>query len=197
MGQFGTAFALQSHCVELPSALAPERSAPQTKEPSMSIAEARTARTSSTTDLSFSSVVCFRCSYQATDGQGSCPDCGFPLIHQEESTPTRGARLDTMLTRESIRTGAPLLPGVDPEKRQGQLLREARQRRRRASSTITEERIQQRDAQRAEMRPLRPATQEPTVVVEDARTSRLWHMPLLCLSAITVGVLAAVAQGAL
>jgi hypothetical protein len=136
---------------------------------------------SSTRSSSIGSLaVCYQCSYQSdTPGSSSCPRCSFPLILQRDATPSGGTRIEDILKRQSVRAGAPPLPGVDAEKRQAQLLAEARQRRRAAR--------------------LARGTELPEVSVmpmEEPSSSTLRVM-MVCASAVAAGVLAAMINSGL
>lgn len=72
--------------------------------------------------------VCYQCSFTCNEGRSTCPDCSFPLIMQSDLSPPGGIRVSDVLRRESLRLGAPPLPGVDAEPRKAQLLMEARKR---------------------------------------------------------------------
>ncbi len=72
--------------------------------------------------------VCYQCSFSSDEGGSSCPECSFPLIMQSELSPPGGIRVSDVLQRESLRRGAPPLPGVHAEPRKAQLLAEARKR---------------------------------------------------------------------
>lgn len=72
--------------------------------------------------------VCYQCSFTSEAAGSACPECDFPLIMQSDLSPPGGIRVRDVLRRESLRRGAPLLPGVDAAPRKAQLLREARKR---------------------------------------------------------------------
>lgn len=72
--------------------------------------------------------VCYQCSFTCVEGGSSCPECNFPLIMQSELSPPSGIRISDVLQRESLRKGAPPLPGVHAAPRKAQLLMEARKR---------------------------------------------------------------------
>lgn len=121
--------------------------------------------------------VCYRCSYQAHAG-GSCPECSFPMIVQSGlSSPE--IRLGDVLKRESLRIGAPPLPGVDAGPRKAQLLAEARKRIR--------DRDRNEEASEAESR------------AETAPVTRrsIWAVLSVCCVAVSVGVVAAAVQSVL
>jgi hypothetical protein len=79
--------------------------------------------------------VCYRCSYEGAVPEGRCPVCQFPMIFEPEGTPPRGRSLEEVFARDSLREGAPPLPGVHAEKRKAQLLAEARRERRATQRT--------------------------------------------------------------
>lgn len=123
--------------------------------------------------------VCFSCSYQSSARGGSvCPRCSFPLITRSDMSPSGGLRLSDVLHRESIRIGAPPLPGVHAEKRKAQALAEAR----RARHTLG-------------MPSVEPAS--PECVPQSASAGTLWNLVFVCLTAVGFGVTAAVMQSAL
>jgi hypothetical protein len=72
--------------------------------------------------------VCYQCSFTGVEAAAACPDCDFPLIMQSDLSPPGGIRVSDVLQRESLRLGAPPLPGVHAEPRKAQLLQEARKR---------------------------------------------------------------------
>jgi hypothetical protein len=122
------------------------------------------------------SAVCYQCSFTSDEGGSTCPDCNFPLIMQSELSPPGGFRIRDVLRRDSLRIGAPPLPGVDAAPRKAQLLSEARKR--------------LRDAARSAAR----AQTEPAV---SEKRNFLWNvLPLSCF-AVGFGVVAAAVQNLL
>lgn len=133
--------------------------------------------------------VCYRCSYEGAGGAQRCPACQFPIILEPEGTPPRGRRLNDIFSRESVREGAPPLPGVHAEKRKAQILAEARR-----------ERIATHERRKLEL----PLPAPSSVATLDSlelesfkiprfRTSPL-KLALFCASAVAAGVLAAALQ---
>lgn len=72
--------------------------------------------------------VCYQCSFTCAEGGSVCPECEFPLIMQSDLSPPGGIGISDVLRRESLRLGAPPLPGVHAVPRKAQLLQEARKR---------------------------------------------------------------------
>ena len=130
--------------------------------------------------------VCYQCSYEGHGQPTHCPVCNFPVILERENTPPGGRRLSDIFSRGSVQAGAPPLPGVDPQKRQAQLMAEARRAR------LAEKRPPQVSAT-----PEAPAHEAaPREAPAPARRSWLGALKvtLLCASAIAAGVLAAALQ---
>jgi hypothetical protein len=125
--------------------------------------------------------VCYQCSFEGRVTTTRCPVCHFPIILERENTPPGGARLSEIFARASVRAGAPPLPGVDAEKRKAQLLAEQRAARRSQARPV---------AERLALRVPPPPPEAPSLLV------RL-RVPLLCLSAALVGVLAAALHSSL
>ncbi len=130
--------------------------------------------------------VCYRCAYEGPGSSDSgCPICRFPMILEPESTPPGGRRIEEIFARDSVADGAPLLPGVHAEKRQAQLMAEARRER---IST-------QRSARLDRQGDPGPQAHES---LSSVRIPRFRHgmlkMTLLCASAVAAGVVAAALQ---
>ena len=121
---------------------------------------------------------CYQCSFQSTTVSSStCPECSFPLILEKDATPSGGIRIEDILKRQSVRQGAPPLPGVDAEKRQAQILAEARQARRARLA---------KGSQVSEA----PALEEIVEIALPAEAST-WRVAMVCFSAVAAGILAA------
>jgi hypothetical protein len=118
--------------------------------------------------------VCYQCSYQSSDCASSCPECNFPMIVQSGlSSP--GIRLGDVLKRETLRTGAPPLPGVHAGKRKAQLMAEARKRIRGTERHATQE-------------------ESSSAQAETATRRSFWGLASVCCIAVGVGVVAAAVQ---
>ena len=129
--------------------------------------------------------VCYRCQFQGPGSDNRCPICQFPMILEPEGTPPGGRRIEEIFARDSVADGAPPLPGVHAEKRQAQLMAEARR-----------ERIAtQRTTQLERTGDLEPQAHES---MSSVRIPRFRHgalkMTLLCASAVAAGVVAAALQ---
>ncbi len=127
--------------------------------------------------------VCYQCSFTTDEGRSSCPECSFPLIVQSELSPPGGFQIRDVLQRESLRMGAPPLPGVHSVPRKAQLLAEARKRIRQTARLSAQEQA----ASRAD-------SQE-----QAARQSRGLGWNLLSVSCLAVGfgIVAAAVQNIL
>ncbi len=129
--------------------------------------------------------VCYRCQFQGPGSDNRCPICQFPMILEPEGTPPGGRRIEEIFARDSVADGAPPLPGVHTEKRQAQLMAEARRER------IATQRTARMD---------RPGDLEPQAheSLSSVRIPRFRHgalkMTLLCASAVAAGVVAAALQ---
>lgn len=139
--------------------------------------------------------VCYQCSYEGHGQPTHCPVCNFPMILEPESTPPGGRRLSEIFSRTSVQTGAPPLPGVDPQKRQAQLMAEARRARlaqKRQAPAAAPDAASRAAAQVA------PAPAQELADADAAPARRSWlgafKVTLLCASAIAAGVLAAALQ---
>lgn len=121
--------------------------------------------------------VCYQCSTRSSDCASNCPQCNFPLITQSELSPLGGIRIGDVLRRESLRIGAPPLPGVHSTPRKAQLLAEARKRARNKAQE-SEKDFSQADT------------------LEDPATPRssAWSLASVCCLAVGIGMVAAVVQ---
>jgi hypothetical protein len=133
--------------------------------------------------------VCYRCSYEGPGAANRCPVCQFPMILEAEGTPPRGRLLNEIFSRESVREGAPPLPGVHVEKRKAQILAEARRER-----VVTSQR---RKLDLPLPAPGSVATLD-RLELESFKIPRFRSAPLklalFCASAVAAGVIAAALQ---
>ena len=146
--------------------------------------------------------VCYQCSYEGRTDTSSCPVCRFPLIMEPENTPPGGFRLENIIARPTLRDGAPPLPGVDPGKRQAQLMAEARKERMRAISE--QQQVERQSVEhtsiiraRAPRRPVVSIVPHPDDVLDGPPVDRRWvalRYTVLCVSAVAAGILAAALQ---
>jgi hypothetical protein len=122
--------------------------------------------------------VCFKCCYRTDKNESTCPECSFPLIMQREDSPPRGIGFQEILSRASLRKGAPRLPGIDS--------RPVRLPLRARTTTETRKPAESSEAaEAAEAAPSRP------------RSRQMLHFTLVCTSAVLAGVLAAMLHGSL
>lgn len=124
--------------------------------------------------------ICYQCSYRSSDSGSNCPDCSFPLIMQSELSPPGGFRIEDVLKRESLRLGAPPLPGVDATPRKAQLLAEARKRIRDT-------------ARQAKQVDTRAKTEEAEATIKRS----VWSLVSVCCLAVGIGIVAAAVQSVL
>ena len=67
--------------------------------------------------------MCYRCQREVRSPvEARCPDCSFLLVIECDSTPAPGLwQEEAEVARQALRTGAPPLPGVDPQMREAML----------------------------------------------------------------------------
>ena len=126
--------------------------------------------------------VCYRCAHVAPVTANRCPACQFPMILEPEGTPPGGRRIEEIFARDSLRDGAPPLPGVHVEKRQAQIMAEARRERVATQRHPRQPRV-------SEFSPPEPES----VKIPRFRYSTL-KLTLFCASAVAAGVVAAAIQ---
>ncbi len=124
--------------------------------------------------------VCYQCSFSSSEAGSACPECDFPLIMQSDLSPPGGIRVSDVLRRESLRLGAPPLPGVHAEPRKAQLLQEARKR-------IRDTRRMAAQAQE----------EEDTAEASKSRRSSYWGLISVSCVAVGFGIVAAALQNVL
>jgi hypothetical protein len=130
--------------------------------------------------------VCYRCSYESHCDERRCPVCQFPFIMERETTPPAGRRIEGILNRTSVATGAPPLPGVHAEKRVAQLAAESRKKRE------TERQEERRERTRALTAEIAADRQGGTSVVAASNLRSKVTFAFLCVSAVAAGALASV-----